>query len=107
MSDIELILGKAREKSEGYGELYGRKETADDFLKITYAQLYEDAKGDTVGERDAWVKRQQKYIEAVSRKRDAYAKWKEAETYMKIVFAEAEVWRTKCANDRAMDQAHR
>ncbi len=107
MTDIELILGKAREKSEGFGELYGRKETADDFLKVTYAQLYEDTPDGTVGERDAWVKRQPEYIEAISRKRDAYAKWKEAETYMKIVFAEAEVWRTKCANERGMDRAHR
>lgn len=107
--DIEQKLGSARERSEGYGELYGRKETAEDFVKLTYAKLYEDVPEGftTVPERDAWIRRQQEYKDAVNRKRDAYAKWKEAETYMKILFAEAEVWRTKQANDRAMDQAHR
>ena len=105
--DIEQKLGQARERSEGYGELYGRKETADDFLKLTYATLYEDAPEGSVAERDAWVRRQQAYRDAISRKRDAYAKWKSAETYMKILFTEAEVWRTQQANDRAMDRAHR
>lgn len=107
MTDIESKLERARERSEGYGELYGAKETADDYLKTTYAMLYASAKGETVGERDAWVKRQKEYLAAVERKKDAYAAWKAAETYMKLLFAEAEVWRTQQANDRMMDRAHR
>ena len=107
MTDIDSLLAQARKKSKGYGEKYGRKETADDKLKTTYATLYPGAKGETVGERDAWVKRQQQYIEAVTDKENAYADWKTAETYMKLLFAEAEVWRSVQANNRYMDQAHR
>lgn len=107
MSDIDRKLEAAREKSENYGALYGAKETSDDFLKVTYASLYEEAPQGTVGERDAWVKRQAEYINAVERKRDAYAAWKTAETYMKILLVEAEVWRTEQANNRYMDTAHR
>ncbi|MHC4989329.1 MAG: hypothetical protein ACYTFX_12705 [Planctomycetota bacterium] len=104
--DIDILLGQAREKAEGYGELYGRKETADEFLKLTYAKIYEDAPEGSVAERDAWVRRQQEYVEAISRKRDAYAKWKTAETYMKLLLAEKDVWQTKQANNRVMDKAH-
>jgi len=107
LSDIEQKLATARAKAEGYGNLYGRKETADDFLKTTYAVLYEDAEGNTVPEKDAWVRRQPKYFQAIERKKDAYSNWKTAETYMKILFAEAEVWRTQQANNRLMDGAHR
>ena len=107
MSDIELKLEKARERAEGYGQLYGRKETADDYLKTTYALLYEGAQGETVAERDSWVRRHPDYREAIARKRDAYAEWKTAETYMKILMLEAEVWRTVQANNRMMDGAHR
>lgn len=106
-SDIDTLLAKARKKSEGYGEKYGAKETADDYLKTTYAVLYEDAPSGSVAERDAWVKRQTEYIAAVDRKKNAYAEWKTAETYMKLLLVEAEVWRTKQANDRMMDRGHR
>lgn len=99
-------LEEARNRSASFGRLYGHKETADDFLKLTYASLYEDALGDTVGERDAWVKRQKAYIEAVERKRDAYADYKSAETYLKLLFAEVEVWRTEQANSRWIDKVH-
>jgi len=107
VSDIEEQLEAARKKAASYGRLYGNKETADDFLKTTYAMLYEDAPQGSVAERDAWVKRQDEYREAVERKRDAYADWKTAETYMKLLFAQAEVWRTEQANNRYMDTAHR
>ena len=107
MTDIERLLEKARGNANGYGELYGNKETADDFLKTSYAILYEEAPEGSVAERDSWVKRQPEYTVAVERKRDAYTAWKTAETYMKLLFAEAEVWRTKQANDRFMDKAHR
>ena len=106
MADVDKLLEKARENSKGYGELYGAKETADDFLKGTYAALYPSAKGETVGERDAWVRRQAEYKKAIERKRNAYADFKTAETYLKLLFAEVEVYRTKCANDRSMDRLH-
>ena len=107
MTDIERTLQKARENAKGYGELYGAKETADDFLKTTYAMLYEDAPDGTVGERDSWVKRQPAYTAAIERKRDAYASWKTAETYMKLLLSEVEVWRSKQATNRMIDGAHR
>jgi len=105
---IEEKLEKARDRSENYGYLYGRHATADDYIKTTYAKLYEDIPKDfkTVPERDAWVKRQDEYINAIERKRDAFAAWKTAETYTKLLFAEADVWRTKEANNRFMDRAH-
>jgi hypothetical protein len=105
--DIEALLEKARKNAEGYGEKYGLKETADDYLKTTYAALYEDAPQGSVAERDAWVKRQPEYLEAVERKKNAYSEWKTAETFMKLLLVQAEVWRTRCANDRMMDKAHR
>jgi hypothetical protein len=106
MGDIERQLEVARSRAENYGQLYGNKETADDYLKVTYAQLYEDAPNGTVGERDAWVKRQIAYKEAIERKENAYADWKAAETYMKLLLAEVEVWRSQQANNRYMDRAH-
>ena len=95
MSDVAKKLEEARNRSASYGRLYGQKETADDFLKLTYATLYEDAPNGSVAERDAWVKRQKEYREAVERKRDAYADFKTAETYLKLLFAEVEVWRSE------------
>lgn len=103
---IEQKLEAARERAEKYGQLYGNKETADDYLKVTYAMLYGSAKGETVSERDSWVKRQQEYKDAIERKKDAYADWKAAETWMRCVMAEVEVWRTNQANNRYMDRAH-
>ena len=105
--DIDKQLERARGKAEDYGRLYGAKETADDYLKTTYAILYEDAPSGSVAERDAWVKRQELFIAAVDKKRDAYTAWKTAETYMKILLVEAEIWRTEQANNRVMDRAHR
>jgi len=107
MTDIDSLLEQARKKSEDYGNLYGLKETSDDYLKTCYALLYQSARGDTVADRDSWVKSQKEYADAVDRKANAYAAWKTAETYMKLLFAEAEVWRTQQANNRYMDSAHR
>ena len=106
MTDIDKTLALARKNSEGFGQKYGAKETADDYLKTVYATLYPGAKGDTVGERDAWVRRQEEYHDAIQRKQNCYADWKTAETYVKLLFAEVEVYRTKCANDRSMDRLH-
>ena len=107
--DIDKKLEEARKNVRGYGEKYGAKETADDYLKTTYAKLYLDVPKScvTVPEKDAWIKRQVDYMATVQRKRDAYADWKTAKTYMKILLVAAEVWRTQQANDRLMDKAHR
>jgi len=104
---IDKKLEAARNRAASYGQLYGHKETADDFLKTTYAKLYDSAPAGTVPERDAWIRRQEEYKDAIERKRDAYADWKTAETYMKILMVEAEVWRTEQANNRMMDNVHR
>jgi hypothetical protein len=106
MTDIDALLAEARRRSENVGYLYGRKETADDYVKTTYALLYEDAPQGTVSERDAWVKRQDDYRNAIDRKRDAYAAYKTADTYLKLLFAEVEVWRSKQANNRFLDKVH-
>ena len=109
MTDIDALLEKARSKAENYGELYGLKETADDYVKTTYAMLYEEIPSHlgSVAERDAWVKRQPAYTTAIERKKDAYQNWKTAETYMKLLLAEAEVWRSKEASRRWIDEGHR
>lgn len=106
--DIDAKLEAARERSDGYGKLYGQKETADDYLKTTYAMLYEDIPDHlgSVAERDAWIRRQPEYKAAIDRKRDAYAAYKTAETYLKLLFAEADVWRTEQANARRLDKSH-
>ena len=104
--EIEELLEQARSKATNYGQMYGRKETADDYLKTTYAVLYEGVPNGSVAERDAWVKRQEEYSEAVERKRDAYAKWKTAETYMKLLLAQVDVWRTNQATARWIDKGH-
>jgi hypothetical protein len=105
---IDQKLAQARERAENYGALYGAKETADDFVKTTYAHLYqyvpEDAK--TVSDKDAWIKRHPEYLKAIERKKNAYSEWKCAETYLKLLFAETEVWRSKEASARWIDKSH-
>ena len=101
---LEAVRGKAKE----LGELRGTKEVADERLKIVYAILYDDVPSvyKTVPERDAWVKRQPKYEKAVTAKENAYARWTEAEAYMKCLFAEVDVWRSQEATGRMIDRAH-
>ena len=106
MTDISKKLEEARNRSAAFGRLYGVKETSDDFLKLTYAQLREDAPHGSVADMDSWVKRQPEYEEALERKRDAYADYKTAETYLKLLFAEVEVWRSEQANNRFIDRVH-
>lgn len=106
---IDELLAEVRSRAENYGKIYGRKETADDYVKVTYAKLYEDIpqKYDgSVDERASWIRRQPDYVAAVERKRDAYADWKAAETYMKVLLAEVEVWRSRAATARAQDKLH-
>ena len=51
-------LAEARAKAVNYGNKRGLKDTADDYLKTVYAQLYDDVPEDykTNPERDAWVR---------------------------------------------------
>lgn len=108
MTDIHDKLNKIREKVDGgnYGRLYGAKETADERLKIIYAQQRELAPKTlkTVPEVDAWVRRRPEYEAAVDAKANAYADWKTAETYMKLSFAEFDVWRSEEATNRGLDR---
>ena len=105
MTDLDTKLEEARKNAKNYGNLRGLKETADDYLKGVYAYLYSESDG-TVAERDAWVKRQNEYLEAVNEKAKRYAEWTAAELYMKILFAEVEKYRTDRATERHMDRAH-
>lgn len=106
MTDVDKLLEGARAKAETFGQLYGRKETADERLKIIYAQLYEEAPKGTNPERDAWVRRQTRYIDAVEDKRNAYTDFMTAQTWYKCVWAEVDAWRTEQANNRFLDKAH-
>lgn len=106
MTDLDKKLEDAREKAKNYGNKRGLKETADDYLKGVYGLLYEDAPDGTVAEKDAWIRRQPKYQEAIKEKQKRYAEWTASELYMKILFAEVEKYRTDRATERAMDKAH-
>jgi len=106
---VDELLAEVRNRAPNYGALYGRKETSDDYMKGTYAKLYFDVPDhlSTAPARDAWIRTQDEYRAAIERKCEAYAEWKTAETYIKLILTEAEVWRTKQATDRNLDKAHR
>ena len=106
MTDIHDKLNAIRIRVDQgeYGRLYGAKETADERLKIIYAQLREQAPQGSVPDMDAWVKRRPEYKKAVEDKANAYADWKTAETYMKLSFAEFDVWRSEEATNRGLDR---
>jgi len=107
-NNIHDTLNKIRERvDEGsYGRMYGAKETADERLKIIYAQQRDLAPTSltTVPAIDAWVKRRPEYAKAVENKANAYADWKTAETFMKLSFAEFDVWRSEEATNRGLDR---
>jgi len=107
MTDIQTKLEQARNRAKNYGQLYGAWDSAKDKLELVYAMLYDDATGETVKDRDSWVKRQPLYKQAVEEKKNAAAEWKEAEIFMKLLMLEAECWRTEQANNRYIDMAHR
>ena len=108
MTDLDKKLEQARENAVGYGNKRGLKDTADDYLKGVYAQLYPDCpdKYKTVPERDAWVRRQPEYLEAIEEKKDRYAGWTAAELYMKILFSQIAKYQTDKATDRTMVSKH-
>jgi len=106
MTDIKAKLDVLRERVDGgaYGAVYGAKETADERLKIIYAQLRDAAPEGSVPDRDAWVRRRPEYKKAVEAKANAYADWKTAETYMKLSFIEFDIWRSEEATNRGLDK---
>ena len=108
MSEIHEKLNKIRERVDdgGFGRMYGAKETSDERLKIIYAQQRDLAPMNlkTVPDIDAWVKRRPEDEKAVEAKANAYADWKTAETYMKLSFAEFDVWRSEEATNRGLDR---
>ena len=106
MSDIRDRLDKIRERvdSKAYGRVYGRKETADERLKIIYAQLRDEAPDGCVADKDAWIRRRTEYKKAIDDKANAYADWKTAEVYMKLAFVEFDIWRSEEATNRGLDR---
>ena len=107
MTSLDDKLEQARNNASNYGRLRGLKEIADDKLKIVYAQLYENSVGTTVSDRDAWVKRQPEYSQAVEDKSNAFADWVAAEAYMKLLLAEVEKYRSDLSYQKHIDEAHR
>lgn len=105
MIDLDAELELALKRRTEYGKLRGLQATADDYVKGIYALLYSEAQGDTVGERDAWVKRQEAYHEAIGEKENRYADWEAANLKMKILFAMVEKYRTDRASERTMMRA--
>ena len=89
-----------------YGKMCGAKETADQVLSIVAAQIRENVPESekTAPDKDAWVKRQPEYAAAVQDKANAYADWKTAETYMKLSFADFDIWRSEEATNRGLDR---
>jgi len=107
MTDIVKKLEEARSRTENYGKKYGAWDSSKERLELVYALLDKDSIGETVKDRDSYVKRQPPWRDAVVEKENAAADWKEAEVWMKLLMLEAEVWRTEQANNRYMDAAHR
>ena len=106
MTDIDKLLERVREKAKDFGQLVGAKEIADDQLKTTYALIREDAPAGSVADMDAWVRRDPRYAEGIEKKRDVYANYHTANVYLKNLFAQIEVWRSKNANTRFIDKVH-
>ncbi len=107
MTDIREKLDILRDRVDQgkYGAIYGAKETADERLKIIYAQQRALAPKDrSIPETDAWVRQRPEYKKAVEDKANAYADWKTAETYMKLSFIEFDVWRSEEATNRGLDR---
>ena len=107
MIDIDKELEIALNKRADYGNLKGLQATADDYLKGVYAQLYPDAPDDlkTVPERDAWIRHQTRYRDAVLEKSNRYADWEAARLKMQILFAAVEKYRTDAVTERNMMRA--
>lgn len=107
MIDLDKQLEDALNRRADYGNLRGKQATADDYLKGVYSLLYPDAPEDmkTVPERDAWVRRQTRYTDAVLEKENRTADWEAARLKMQILFAAVEKYRTDAATERNMMKA--
>lgn len=107
MIDIDKELEDALNRRADYGSLKGKQATAEDYVKGVYALLYPDAPEDikTVPERDAWVKRQTRYRDAVLEKENRFADWEAARLKMQILFAAVEKYRTDKSSERYMMKA--
>ena len=105
MIDIDQQLEDALNHRFKYGDAKGRQATADDYLKGVFALLYDEAPEGPVAERDAWVKTQHEYKEAVLEKAKRYSDWEAARLKMQILFAAVEKYRTDAATDRNMMRA--
>ena len=102
--DLDKQLEDALNRRADYGNLRGKQATADDYLKGVYALLYDNSEG-TVAERDAWVKRQIRYTDAVLEKENRYGEWEAARLKIQILFAAVEKYRTDAATERNMMRA--
>jgi len=102
--DLDKQLEDALNRRADYGNLRGKQATADDYLKGVYALLYDKSEG-TVAERDAWVKRQTRYTDAVLEKENRYGEWEAARLKIQILFAVVEKYRTDAATERNMMRA--
>ena len=110
-SDLEKMverLEKARNRAGSYGRKFGKYQAADDVLKIVYAQLEDKVPDEkkTIPEKDAWIRRQSDYIEAVEEKTNVAADWKTAEIYMKLLLEEVGALRSQEATNRWIDKSH-
>ena len=105
MIDIDQQLEDALTNRFKYGDAKGLQATADDYLKGIYAMLYSESGDGTVPERDAYVKNQHEYKEAVLEKAKRYSDWEAARLKMQILFAAVEKYRTDASTDRTMMRA--
>ena len=108
LEKIAEKLEQARDRAGSYGRKYGNFAAADDVLKGVYAQL-EDIVPEskkTIPEKDAWIRRQTVYKEAVEAKRDAAADWKTADIWMKLIIEECGALRSQEATNRWVDKGH-
>ena len=107
MIDIDTELEDALNNRFKYGNAKGLQATADDYLKGVYALLYDEVPDNckTAPERDAWVKNQHEYKEAVLEKAKRYSDWEAARLKMQIIFAAVEKYRTDASTERTMMKA--
>ena len=107
MIDLDKQLEDARNRRADYGNLRGKQATAEDYVKGVYALLYPDSPEHlkTAPERDAWVKRQTRYTDAILEKENRFSDWEAARLKMQILFAVVEKYRTDAATERNMMKA--
>jgi hypothetical protein len=102
------LLNRVRVRvDEGdYKDICAAKETRDETLKIRFAQIREGAPEDlkTVADIDNWTRRQPEWAKAVEEKGNKYADFMVSEVYLKLTFAEFDIWRSEEATNRGLDR---